>query len=653
MACKNRRRVAGSPRWTDAASGALALALGAAALASAPARAAEAPESAPAARPADFATPAPGSYALPPLGAAADGDVLSSAGVPVRLHDLFGADAVLLSFIYTRCTNGEGCPLATAVLQRVGARLAREPEVAARMRLLSLSFDPKHDTPDVMRRYGEGLRRDGLDWHFLTGASDDALAPLLAAYRQTRVPEVDADGAPTGGFAHLVRVFLIDGAKRIRQVYSAALLEPEALVADVKTVLLESRTTTSGATTGGAAANGGAPHHRSGDLRAGYDGADFATRSQPLAARRGRAANLLERVERAPLGLPAVPLPADNPISSERIALGRRLFFDRRLSHNDTISCALCHVPEQGFASNEMATAVGIEGHSVRRNAPSLYNSAYLTRLFHDGRETRLEHQVWGPLLAANEMGNPSIGALLEKLENLDDYAAGFDAAFPGEGLSMSTLGMALASYERTLVSGDSPFDRTLYGGETAALSPSARRGFALFSGAAGCAGCHTMDDGFALFTDGAFHNTGVGYRAAMGATVEAPQRVQAAPGVILEVPRAIVEKVSAPVAPDLGRYEITRDPNDRWRYRTPTLRNVALSAPYMHDGSLATLRDVVAFYRRGGVPNENLDPLVHPLALSESDVDDLVAFLEALTGSDVDVLVADAFAAPVGDVGR
>jgi cytochrome c peroxidase len=250
-------------------------------------------------------------------------------------------------------------------------------------------------------------------------------------------------------------------------------------------------------------------------------------------------------------------------------------------------------------------------------------------------------------------MGNPSIGAVLEKLRGIDDYADRFEHAFPGRGLTMSTLGMALSSYERTLVSGDSAFDRFLYAGEPDALSAAATRGFALFVGRARCAGCHTVASEHALFTDDAFHNTGVGYRAVMATSAEGRQRVQAAPGVHLDVPRAIVTQVSEPPVNDLGRYEITRNPSDRWRYRTPTLRNVALSAPYMHDGSLATLRDVVEFYRRGGVPNAELDPFVRPLELSDTEVDELVAFLESLTGGDVETLVADAFAAPVGDVDR
>jgi len=597
-----------------------------------------------------FATPVPGSYALPPLGMAADGAVLTSEGTRARLHALFGDRLVLLSFIYTQCTDAEGCPFATAVLHRLGTRLAREPELVSEVRLLSLSFDPERDTPEVMRKYGESFRRTGADWRFLTTESEAALAPLLEAYSQTRMAETNEAGEETGGLAHLLRVYLIDADQRIRQIYSASLLDSEALVADVKTLLLEDsgargEIAAKGKGSGAGAASG------SGDDRSGYESVAYTTRSLALAARRGQALDLSRRVTHPPRGLPPVPVPADNPITPQKVALGRRLFFDRRLSLNDTISCAMCHVPEQGFANNEMATAVGIEGRTVRRNAPTIYNVAYLERLFHDGRETRLEHQVWGPLLARNEMGNPSIGAVVEKIRGLGDYAERFHEAFPQRGVAVETVGMALASYERTLLSGNSPFDRFQYGDEERALVPAARRGLALFVGKAGCVSCHPTGDEAAIFTDNSFHNTGVGYGASMGDDGHAAQTVQAAPGVTLEVPRAIVAQVSEERPSDLGLYEITQNPADRWVYRTPGLRNAALTAPYMHDGSLATLADVVAFYDRGGIENEGLDSRIRPLGLSESEQGDLVAFLESLTGGDVEELVTDAFAVPVGDV--
>jgi cytochrome c peroxidase len=346
-----------------------------------------------------------------------------------------------------------------------------------------------------------------------------------------------------------------------------------------------------------------------------------------------------------------VPLPTREPPTARQIALGRRLFYDRRLSHNGTLSCAMCHIPEQGFTSNELATAIGIEGRTVRRNAPTVLDSAYLERLFHDGRETSLEQQVWGPLLARNEMGNPSVGALLERIRALPDYRGRFEAAFPQRGLGMETLGRALASYERTLVTGGSAFDRWYYGGEDGALGAEARRGFELFRGKAGCASCHPIGADHALFTDHSFHNTGIGYRAAMART---PTRrtLQVAPGRTLEVDAALLAPLAGPAPADLGRYEVSLDPDDRWSYRTPSLRNVALTAPYMHDGSLSTLADVIDFYDRGGEPNPLLDPRLRPLGLSPEERRALEAFLGALTGGDVESLVADAFAAPVGDPG-
>ncbi len=152
------------------------------------------------------------------------------------------------------------------------------------------------------------------------------------------------------------------------------------------------------------------------------------------------------------------------------------------------------------------------------------------------------------------------------------------------------------------------------------------------------------------MFTDNLLHNTGVGYRESMGIRPEKEQ-IQIAPGVTIDIDRAVIDRVGAKPATDIGRYEVTQNPNDRWKYKTPSLRNVALTAPYMHNGSLSTLRDVVDFYAAGGVPNQLLDPLVRPLPLSEPEKEDLVAFLRSLTGSNVDVLVADAFAAPVGDI--
>jgi cytochrome c peroxidase len=598
--------------------------------------------------PLGFTSPEPGSYDLPPLAEAADGEVLGSGGASTTLYEVFGDRLALLSFIYSSCNDVNGCPLAIAVLHRVQSRLGNDPEIAGRLRLVTLSFDPPRDTPALMRGYEERFAGGVIEWRFLTTASEAKLQPILDAYGQRIRKEVDAEGNELGTFAHLLRVFLIDSSRRIRNVYTVSFLHADTLVADVKTLLLEAKAASVAAGDAGSDPIAAPRSRGPGDPREGYERSDYRSRSVHLEARRGLPVDLAARVQRAPLGLPPVPVPADNALTPAKVALGRKLFYDRRLSLNDTFSCAMCHIPEQGFTNNELATAVGIEGRSVRRNAPTVYNVAYLERLFHDGRETRLEHQVWGPLLARNEMGNPSIGAVVGKIRAVPDYAGLFESAFPGRGLTLETIGMAIASYERTLVSGDSPFDRWRYGEDASAVDGAVERGFRLFSGRAGCSACHNVGADFALFTDGDFHNTGIGYARSM-ARRPGPTRILVAPGQHLMVHDALVAQVSEPPPNDLGRYEITQDPADRWKYRTPSLRNVALTAPYMHDGSLATLTDVV-FYDGGGTPNEVLDPLIRPLGLSAEERDDLVSFLEALTGSDVDELVSDAFAAPIGD---
>lgn len=384
-----------------------------------------------------------------------------------------------------------------------------------------------------------------------------------------------------------------------------------------------------------------------GDFREGYVDADFQTKSVSLQARRGQEADLPAVLERLPLGLPAVPVPDYNPVTADKVRLGRKLFFDRRLSANNTISCAMCHIAEQGFAQNELKTPVGIEGKSVRRNAPTIYNVAYLKRIFHDGREISLENQVWGPLLATNEMGNLSIGMVIERIRSLADYDGLFAQAFGSEP-DMRSIGMALASYERTLVSADSPFDRWYFGKEKTALGESAQRGLTLFNGKARCSACHTIAQETALFTDNDFHNTGIGYLATMR-PIDTELVIMLAPGQAERVETDLLQSTGTEQFRDLGRYEVTNLPADRWRYRTPNLRNVALTAPYMHDGSLPSLRDVLLFYNQGGAPNEVLDSLISPLGLNDAEIDDLLAFLRSLTGANVATLVADAFAAPIG----
>lgn len=595
-----------------------------------------------------YQLPAVGSYRLPPLGRAADGEVLTSEGQKKRLHQLFGKQYVLLAFIYSSCNDVNGCPLTGHVLSRIRARMKEDPQLARHLRLISLSFDPEVDTPEVMRRYGENFRfgAQAGEWLFLTTASERQLAPLLAAYGQDIQKQVTDGGRNTSRFSHVLRVFLIDPQKQIRNIYSVAFLHEALIINDFKTLLLEAHQQPTAEPS--AAPQLSVP----GDYKKGYEQASYQTRSRALDHRQGKKADLFALAGRPPLGLPAVPVPQDNPLTGEKIELGRTLFFDRRLSLNNTFSCAMCHVPEQGFSSNELATAVGIEGRSVRRNSPTLYNVAYATLLFHDGRETRLEQQIWGPLLARNEMGNPSVGQVLDKIRRLDNYEELFETAFPGRGVSMETLGMALASYQRILISGDSPFDRWYYGGDANALSPSARRGFDIFSGKGGCSACHLVGKESALFSDNRLHNTGIGYRESMGIRPQT-EPVVLAPGVVIEVDRAIIDQVSETPAADVGLYEVTLNPDDRWKYKTPSLRNLTLTPPYMHNGSLSSLEEVIEFYDRGGVPNPLLDPLIRPLNLDQREKQDLLAFLRSLTGSNVDTLVADAFAAPIGDTGR
>lgn len=595
----------------------------------------------------EFSAPEPGSYSLPVLGSAADGKVLDTQGNALTLHSLMGDKVVLLSFIYSTCSDVNGCPLATAVLHKIKNRLKKEPELAEKLRLVTLSFNPEHDTPGMMQHYGQELQEKGVEWRFLTTRSEQDLQPILEHYKQNIQKVYDAQGKFTGTFSHILRVYLIDKNKQLRNIYSVEFLHPDTVMNDIKT-LLQAEPKQAMIHIDGQKNVAEPDVYAPGDNKSNYEHSDYQTHSVALTDRVGQATNLLKTVTKPPLGLPAVPVPANNPLTKEKISLGRKLFYDRRLSLNNTFSCAMCHVPEQGFTSNEMATAVGIEGRTVRRNSPTVYNIAYAQALFHDSRETTLEQQIWAPLLAHNEMANPSIGYVIEKINNSADYKGLFKKAFDKEP-SMETIGMAIASYERTLNSANSAFDRWYYGKDKQALDEKAQRGFELFNGKANCSNCHSITSNHALFTDNNNHNTGIGYAEAMAKT-DKSQRVQVAPGVYVDVAATLINSVAETKPNDLGRYEVTQKPEDRWKYKTPSLRNVSLTAPYMHNGTFATLQQVVEFYNRGGIANENLDPLIKPLNLTELEIADLTAFLESLTGDNVQELVADAFAAPIGD---
>lgn len=347
----------------------------------------------------------------------------------------------------------------------------------------------------------------------------------------------------------------------------------------------------------------------------------------------------------APISARGLPPPAMAPASAQLIDLGRKLFMDRRLSRNNTMSCAMCHVPEQGFTATAMGTSLGLEGRTLRRNAPTLLNVAYVGQLFHDGRSASLEDQAWIPLLNPIEMGNRDVGGVLEKIRSMPDYAGRFEAAFDGAGASERNVGAALAGYQRTLVAGDSRFDRWRYGNDKTALNSAEQAGFAVFAGKGRCIACHAVGERHALFSDARFHNTGIGWARRKGVAVDPARRyaVQLAPGVVTEVREHELANVSEPLQDDDGRFEVTRKAADRWAYRTPSLRNVAITGPYMHDGSLATLEEVVEYYQRGGIDNPGKDKLLQPLQLSAEEKRNLAAFLRSLTGDNVGQLARTA----------
>jgi len=561
---------------------------------------------------ADQAIPVAANYRLPVIGKAANGQVLTDANQSSSLQQLMQGKIVLLSFIYTTCSDVNGCPLATRVLHSISRRLQQQPEIQQQLRMLTLSFDPEHDTPSVLRQYATSIEKHGVDWQFLTSDSQQHLQAILDAYQQPVSKVYDQEGHFTGSYQHLLRVFLIDRQQNIRNIYNSDLLSADTLINDINSLLQASN----------------------------YPPAP--------AAKIGVAMDLLANALKPPLGLPPMPQPADNRLSKAKIELGRKLFYDRRLSFNNTFSCAICHIPEQGFSNHEMATAVGVEGRSVRRNSPSLFNVGYAQLLFHDGRENSLEQQAWGPLLAHNEMANPSIGFVVDKINRDADYRRLFQLAFK-QTPNMQNIGQALASYQRALNAADSPFDHWYYRQQNAAISPSAQRGFALFTGKAQCSQCHTINAQYALFSDQQRHNTGIGYRAAMQSSAT-PPAIQLIPGMTVQLDSAVLRSISEPKANDLGYYEISQQPQDRWTYKTPSLRNIALTAPYMHDGSLATLEEVLNFYNQGGVSNETLSPFIKPLNLTATERDDLKAFLLTLTGGNVDEIIQDAAAVPRGE---
>jgi cytochrome c peroxidase len=326
-----------------------------------------------------------------------------------------------------------------------------------------------------------------------------------------------------------------------------------------------------------------------------------------------------------PLGLPPLATPP-----AAQVALGRALFFERRLSINGTLSCAMCHVPEQAFTANELRTSVGMEGVSLRRNAPTLLNVAFVQRLFHDGRAGSLEEQAVMPMIHPDEMANPDLASVVSRLSTWPEYRSLFRRAFGPGRPTASGMATALAAYQRTLLAADSPFDRWRFGGHSDAITPQQQRGFELFV-TQGCASCHTVGERDALFTDQRFHNVGVQLRSE--ASRQRDLRVQLIPGVDAVMTRDELRRIGVPDASDLGRQEVTGQASDARAFRTPSLRNVALTAPYMHDGSFDTLEEVLDHYMAGGWQADlQQDRRIRPLPISRDERDAIVAFLRSLT---------------------
>jgi cytochrome c peroxidase len=294
---------------------------------------------------------------------------------------------------------------------------------------------------------------------------------------------------------------------------------------------------------------------------------------------------------------PELRVPKDNALTPDRIALGKALFFDPRLSASNWISCATCHNPALGW-SDGLPTAIGHNMQVLGRATPTILNTAYNRKQFWDGRSPTLEHQALGPIEAAGEM-NQTLADLIPKLKAIPGYTAMFERAYPGEGITDKTIAKAIAAFERTIVSTEAPFDRWV-NGDGGAISDAAKRGFVLFEGKANCSACHQKFN----FVDDGFHNIGL------------------------------------PGTDDPGRYELVKIDVLKGAFKTPTLRDITLTAPYMHNGVYATLAEVIDHYDVGGVNKTNLDPNMKPLQLTAGEKADLLEFLKTLTGDPTEVTV-------------
>jgi cytochrome c peroxidase len=336
-------------------------------------------------------------------------------------------------------------------------------------------------------------------------------------------------------------------------------------------------------------------------------------------------------------------IPKENPMTREKVELGKDLFFDKRLSADGSVSCSTCHDPKYAFTDGK-SVAEGIHGHKGTRSAPSILNAVFNSGQFWDGRVESLEAQAMLPMINPDEMGNSSSDDVTARLASSPDYTRRFQQVFGGP-VTADAISKAIAAFERTLVSGNSPFDRYM-AGDHSALSESARRGMFLFSGKARCTVCHnflanfTTTQSFPFFSDQMYHNTGVA--AADASYLELSNRAasvarQGAPANVL---RALAGDRSA--AP-LGRFLVTGNSLDIGAFKTPTLRDCELTAPYFHDGSLKTLAEVVKFYVKGGNRNPNRDWELQAVNLTEQEQAELVEFLKSLTSDDTRKMVEEA----------
>lgn len=344
-----------------------------------------------------------------------------------------------------------------------------------------------------------------------------------------------------------------------------------------------------------------------------------------------------EAAVRTPLGLPEVPVPADNPQSAAKVALGDKLFNDARFSTTGDVSCATCHEETKGFTDSPLVTSEGINGARGTRNAPTVANAAFNETQFWDGRSPDLEDQSRHPFVNPVEMGLPDHDPILEIVRKDSEYKKMFREAFGlvPRKVELRHVQQAIAAFERTLVFGDSPWDRWYYGDDEAAISEAAKRGFDVFLNEGRCVSCHVIEQDHALFTDHQFHNIGVGINRIQS---DLPRFVNAFLSARNQGVDVDVAVLSNPDASELGRFVVDEQFDGLGAFKTSTLRNVAVTAPYFHDGSAGTLRDVVVHYNNGGVANEG-DPVndflaggITPLELTDAQIDDLVAFMESLT---------------------